>query len=118
MIYKPDSLQVMRRLVPVMLLVFAIGPVSTSFHLLAEHMGGHDVLVHPDGSDCPDSEKDSHAPGNSCACSVSHGNAAFLVFDASAPVMESPLQKEIKFLPADDLHPKDVHDRIFHPPRV
>jgi hypothetical protein len=76
-------------------------------------------LSHADGSPCPDSEQSGHPCGEACACICCPGHAVSPVFFDPRSVELGPSPSDALELPfIDDLHPKDVRTRVFHPPRA
>lgn len=108
----------LRRLALIVLFTFAAGLVSaTAGEVLRTSVGGIQA-THTEGSPCPDPTDDSHPCGPACACTCCPGHAAGVVFAVQPFKLGLPPANELKVHPNDDLHPQDVHFRIFHPPRA
>ena len=100
------------------LLLFSTGIVSTSVGEALRESTGVDEVHHAEGSTCPDPDSDEHPCGPSCPCTCCPGHLTAAAITPLQPVIVAPLSDEIEISMRDDLHPKDVLSRIFHPPRV
>jgi hypothetical protein len=79
-----------------------------------------DQASHEDGSSCPDSDHGGPcSPVCPCTCCPGHAMAATsLGIGPSAILTPSEPLDEVELSPADELHPRDLVARIFHPPRA
>jgi len=78
-----------------------------------------DQVSHDDGSSCPDSDHGGPcSPVCPCTCCPGHAMAASPGVRPSAVLtLVEPVQ-EVEVSSPEDLHPKDLRARIFHPPRA
>lgn len=110
---------VLRRLVVIVLFTFVASLLSgTASQVLHSFAGADPIAAHSDGTPCPDPTDGDHACGPACSCACCH---------VQVGVPDVPSYQTSEWLPAfltmgdairDDLHPKDVDFRVFHPPRA
>lgn len=72
----------------------------------------------PAADSCPDPETDGQPCGPDCLCLCCPGHASGLAVFASCPSVPCPPSSEFELEAHDDLRPKGVLRRIFHPPRA
>ena len=107
-----------QRLALVVLFFFVTGLVSATAGEVLRSSADNFQASHTEGSPCPDPDDAGHPCGPACACTCCPGHAAAPAFVAQRFAFGIPPSSELKVHPNDDLHPKDVHFRIFHPPRA
>ena len=71
-----------------------------------------------DADSCPDPGPDGQPCGPTCLCLCCPGHAYGLAVFASRPSVGIPPSSEFELEAHDDLRPKGVLRRIFHPPRA
>jgi hypothetical protein len=67
---------------------------------------------------CPDPDSNGQPCGPECPCACCPGHSSAVAFLSGWPSLGAPSSHENRASSPDDLHPKDVRVRIFHPPRA
>ena len=106
------------RLALAVLFFFVTGYVSAAAGEVLRSVSSGDQIGHTEGSSCPDPDDCGHPCGPACACTCCPGHAATAMFAPPFVFVAPPACEELNLGTYDDLHPKDVHFRIFHPPRA
>ena len=108
----------LNRLAPVVLFLFVAGLVSAAAGEALHSAASADPVNSAESSSCPDPGDDGNPCGPTCPCACCPGHltvAAFVMTRSSLPAL--PSDERLVF-ETHDLQPKDVHFRIFHPPRA
>ena len=71
-----------------------------------------------EGDSCPDAGTDGQPCGPACLCLCCPGHANGLAFFVPGPSVGIPTPTLFEIEAHDDLRPKGVLHRIFHPPRA
>jgi hypothetical protein len=108
----------LQRAAAAVLFVFVAGMVSATAEEISHSCGGGDQMTHSEGSHCPDPWDSGHPCGPACTCSCCPGHGFALAFVGQQLSLGISLINELSVQPEDDLHPKDVHTRVYHPPRA
>lgn len=108
----------LQRVAVLVLFVFVAGMVSATAGEVLRSWASGDQIGHTEGSPCPDPDDKGHPCGPACACTCCPGHAATTLFVPQHLTFRPPESEELNLGIYDDLHPKDVHFRIFHPPRA
>jgi hypothetical protein len=90
-----------------------------TFSTLGEVLSGHSDLTHEaryQDSPSHDSDGDPCDADCACFCCPGRGPTVILPFRGVAPALASSSRLSTSPLPA--LHPQDIEQRIFHPPRA
>lgn len=110
----------LQRLASIVLFLFVAGLVSTAageaLHASADAVQGSHA-ENPSSS-CPDPGDDGKPCGPACPCACCPGHVSAAAFVAARPSIHPPPSGEHRPALPDDLHPKDVHFHVFHPPRA
>jgi len=101
----------------VVLLLFVAGLVSAAGETLHASTSS-DQGSHCYGSSCPDPGSDGGPCGPTCPSACCPGHSMIAAFTAVRPSIEAPPSDELSALSPNDLYPKDILYRIFHPPRA
>jgi hypothetical protein len=103
----------------VMLLMFIAGIAAAHPQRLSGSASSLDPTCHSDGSPCPDAGACDHPCGPACPCTCCPGHGAAVV-PAPYPLcsFNLPPTRGVTVNPPRDLYPREVHFRIFHPPRA
>jgi hypothetical protein len=107
------------RLALVVMFLFVAGIVSTAAGQALNAFVGADQASSSEstGSSCPDPDEDGTPCGPACPCACC-GHSVRAAFVSVPPFIQAPLSDELALSLPDDLHPKDVRVRVFHPPRA
>ncbi len=100
------------------LFVFVAGIAPAAVDDLWRSASGSDPISHTEGSPCLDPDDRGHPCGPACACTCCPGHAITTMFVPQQFSFAPPACEELNLSTYDVLHPKDVHFRIFHPPRA
>jgi hypothetical protein len=100
------------------LLCFVDGSVSAAVSEFLYASAGAHPMSHSESSSCPDPGDDGNPCGPTCPCACCPGHLAAATFVSVRPSIQAPPSDEFQLSLLNDLHPKDVIFRIFHPPRV
>ncbi|OGQ92783.1 MAG: hypothetical protein A2284_11380 [Deltaproteobacteria bacterium RIFOXYA12_FULL_61_11] len=107
-------------LAPVVLFLFIAGLFSGAagearYASASAHQVSHSESS---GSSCPHPDDHGKPCGPACPCACCWGHGTTAVFGSVRPSLQPPPSFVLYASWPDDLHPKDVLSRIFHPPRV
>jgi hypothetical protein len=110
----------LQRLALVVLFLFVAGLVSGAAGEAMHASASADQVSHSEssGSSCPDPGDDGKPCGPTCPCACCPGHLTTAAFVSVRPSIQPPPSDELHVSRLDELHPKDVHFRIFHPPRA
>lgn len=108
----------LQRLALVVLFLFVAGLVSATAGEVLHSLVSSDQVNCSEGPSCPDPDDDGNPCGPACPCACCPGHSAASVVVSARPSIQAMPSGELQASLADDLHPKDVYYRIFHPPRV
>jgi hypothetical protein len=108
----------LQRLALIVLFLFVAGLVSTAAGEALHSSTSGDQVSHSEGSSCPDPDDDGNPCGPTCPYACCPGHVACAAFAVQSFCLGVPPSNEIKLQHDDALNPKDVHFRIFHPPRA
>lgn len=108
----------LQRFAMVVLFFFVAGIVSVTADEISRSLGGGVQVTHSEGSHCPDPLDSGHPCGPACTCTCCPGHGVGLVFVAEQLSLGVSLINVLKPETDDDLYPRDICRRIFHPPRT
>jgi hypothetical protein len=109
----------LQRLALVVLFLFVAGLVSTAAgQALNAFASADQTNTESTSSSCPDPGDDGTPCSPACPCACCPGHSVRAAFVSVPPFIQAPLSDELEIPLPDDLHPKDVRSRIFHPPRA
>ena len=77
-----------------------------------------DAVADSGSSACPDGDDHGMPCGPTCPCICCPGHLLRLAYFPGVPTVRSPMTGPVETVTADNLHPTDITDRIFHPPRA
>lgn len=99
------------------LFVFVAGSgLATAEEIL--HSSDRNQAAPVEADSCPDPGPDGQPCGPTCLCLCCPGHANGLASFVPAPSVGIPAPAEFEIEAHDDLRPKGVLHRIFHPPRA
>jgi hypothetical protein len=99
------------------LIMYASGLLSGTLVEVVRPVSDGATVNQAKTSPCPDPEEDGHPCGPACTCSCCPGHAPIMLFALLQSSPRIPPSNKLRLHPRDDLHPKDILHRIFHPPR-
>ncbi|HUT79441.1 MAG TPA: hypothetical protein VM285_17220 [Polyangia bacterium] len=79
---------------------------------------GADERHHSEGDPCPDPVDDGHPCGPTCPCTCCPGHLTKIAIAPVRPVIAARPDSEVEAVLPTALHPKEIINRIFHPPRA
>ena len=107
-----------RRFALLLLFTLIAGMVSATESATRGAWAHDDAPGHADGSSCPDPEDGGHPCGPACACLCCPGHTGTTIVVPRSLALDPPAAAEPSLGVGDELDPKDVCFRIFHPPRA
>jgi hypothetical protein len=75
-------------------------------------------VTHEEGSSCPDPGGGGDPCGPSCPCTCCPGHRPPVAFSGFESIVLIPPSADLIAASPTDLHPRDVDQSIFHPPRA
>ncbi|HUU00033.1 MAG TPA: DUF6660 family protein [Myxococcota bacterium] len=108
----------LQRLALAVLFLFVAGLVSATAGEILLTLVSSDRVNCSEGPSCPDPDDDGNPCGPTCPCACCPGHSAAAAFVSIRPSIQALPSDEFQASLTDDLHPKDFHFRIFHPPRA
>lgn len=108
----------LRRLALLALAVMIASLASATAGELLPHPPEADSATRSDATPCPDPGSDGAPCGRACPCSCCPGHVQTLAFAAERLLVAAPLASGLEPAPVSELHSKDLHPRVFHPPRT
>lgn len=105
-------------LAPIVLLLFVTGSVSSTVGEMLHLTASAAPIAHSEDAPRSDAGDCGHSSGSTCPCTCCPGHGGGFAFVTQRFSLEIPPSSEFATSLHEDLHPKDVLSRIFHPPRA
>lgn len=86
--------------------------------LAATHAAGEAPASHEEGSSCPDPARDGEPCGPACPCACCPGHRLTVACAGTEPFVPAPPPSDLFLALPTVLHPREIGQRIFHPPRA